>query len=101
MAFMVPAIEHGEFIRMEDATGETRLFPADCLDVAELLHLARKGDVTLAVERGFFARLSAPGYMDATDWQGPYATEAAAMADLCETYDVDEDGEDVDEDDDV
>jgi len=35
---------------------------------------------------GFYHRLSAPGYMDCTDWSGPFDTEEAAVADLLSTY---------------
>lgn len=35
---------------------------------------------------GWFARLSAPGYLDATDWTGPYETEEEAIADLQDMY---------------
>ncbi len=37
-------------------------------------------------EPGYYARLSAPGYMDCTDWQGPYADEEAALTGLYETF---------------
>lgn len=35
---------------------------------------------------GFYARLSAPGYLDATDWVGPYETEDEAIEALFELY---------------
>ena len=35
---------------------------------------------------GFFARLSAPGYMDCTYWNGPYETAAEAAAELYSMY---------------
>jgi hypothetical protein len=37
---------------------------------------------------GWWARLSAPGYMDATDWVGPYETEREARRYIYETYEV-------------
>ena len=43
-------------------------------------------------EAGFYARLSAPGYMDATDWTGPFATEEAALEAVQELYEVDAEG---------
>jgi len=43
---------------------------------------------------GWFGRLSAPGYMDATDWQGPFDRPWKALRAVCETYDVDVYGED-------
>ena len=36
--------------------------------------------------QGFYARLSAPGYMDCTDWIGPYDTEQEAMTELDNLY---------------
>lgn len=46
----------------------------------------------------YWARLSAPGYLDATDWDGPHDTEEAAKHALSEQYDVcSECGEDMDE----
>lgn len=48
-------------------------------------------------EAKWFYRLSAPGYMDQTDWTGPYDTEAAAKEACSETFDVDADsGESID-----
>lgn len=38
---------------------------------------------------GFFCRLSAPGYMDCTDWIGPFDTEAEAEEELAKDYDLD------------
>ncbi len=42
--------------------------------------------VSVECVRGWFARLSAPGYMDCTDWSGPFPSEAAALAHLEEMY---------------
>ena len=36
---------------------------------------------------GFFCRLSAPGYMDCTDWIGPFETEEEAENYLVDNYD--------------
>ncbi len=36
---------------------------------------------------GWYARLSASGYMDCTDWNGPFKTREEAEAFLVETYD--------------
>lgn len=37
--------------------------------------------------KGFFARFSAPGYLDATDWVGPYVTQEGALWELYAIYD--------------
>lgn len=43
---------------------------------------------------GFYARLSAPGYLDCTDWSGPFKTEAEALAHIMDQFEVDENGND-------
>lgn len=50
---------------------------------------------------GYFARLSAPGYMDCTDWGGPFDSTREAEEYLAETYgsDLDDDADDDDSDD--
>ena len=35
---------------------------------------------------GYYFRLSAPGYLDCTDWSGPYQTEEEAVAELLSQY---------------
>ena len=35
---------------------------------------------------GFYSRLSASGYLDCTDWHGPFPTEEEAMAELISVY---------------
>lgn len=52
-------------------------------------YLTADGD-TVCIEQafGWWSRLSAPGYMDCTDWQGPYKTERKALTDLAKTHDV-------------
>ena len=40
---------------------------------------------------GWFARLSAPGYMDCTEWSGPFDSEQAARDELREMYGDDDD----------
>jgi hypothetical protein len=37
-------------------------------------------------ERGFYARLSASGFLDCTAWAGPFKTDREAMAYLYEAY---------------
>lgn len=44
---------------------------------------------------GWYARLSAPGYLDCTDWSGPFKTEEEALQYVMELYDVDEHGDEV------
>ena len=44
-------------------------------------------------EAGWYGRLSAPGYSDATDWHGPYKTSDEALRDVMHIYEVDENGD--------
>jgi len=37
---------------------------------------------------GWYGRLSAPGYVDASDWNGPFETAAEALHYTCERYEV-------------
>lgn len=44
-------------------------------------------------EAGWYGRLSAPGYMDCTDWQGPFPKAWMAIRYVCRTFDVDTNGD--------
>lgn len=61
--FMVPQLEYGKYVLLENKYGEGRLLPAEYADCAD--------DDEKIVERhtGFYARLSAPGYMDCTEYE--------------------------------
>jgi len=49
---------------------------------------------------GWYWRLSASGYMDCTEWSGPFETELRATIDMFETYEtMDECGDELAEDD--
>lgn len=58
--------------------------------MAEYLSRAEAREYTGDKEatKGWYSRLSAPGYMDCTEWQGPYADEGEALAGVCDTYDI-------------
>jgi hypothetical protein len=82
--FMTPKIFHGVMYEATDDDGFNYLTD----------EIPSKRDGTDSVEgedyetlTGWFCRLSADGYMDCTDWQGPYETEAEAeealIADYC------------------
>ena len=103
MAFMTPEVTQEDFLSVETTHG-TELIPADvcglplvladefCTDESTLAHLkeyveGKPFEVTL-VRGKFFARLSASGYLDATDWAGPFDSEAEARDSLSEAYDV-------------
>ncbi len=107
MSFMQPEIAHGKWIAAETTVG-TEYIPQDV--VGKLEALANVGDEintdppehgdTIAklrpylegdlqsaeVVEGFGARLSAPGYMDCTDWTVLVSREEA-VEHLADTYD--------------
>ena len=81
--FMQPQVTQQDFIEYE-WRGDTYFVPTD-------VEGALPDDVEI-VERHtdkWFARLSAPGYLDCTDWDGPFDTEKEAMDHLVEMFDLD------------
>jgi hypothetical protein len=94
-AFMVPEYYHGDAFSVQDEHGESQVFLADAFSLADVANLSPEWR-SIEREHGWYARLTAPGYMDQTDWSGPYETEAEAREYIYETYDVDPDsGEDL------
>jgi len=61
--FMAPCLDYGPYVIVENKHGEGRLLPANCADL--------RGDDEHIIERrtGYYARLSASGYMDCTDYE--------------------------------
>ena len=78
MAFMVPVTEYMN-------SDEAREIQEACIE---------DGGDPGELEAGWYSRLSAPGYMDCTEWTGPFKTGDEALAYCMEMYEVDEDGED-------
>ena len=109
MAFMRPVAErfaayhvetsHGTEIVPEDACGSINASNLGDNDL-ESLYQYLEGDKIEGVERkeGWYASLSAPGYMDHTEWDGPYDTAELAIAAVKEFYEVDDNGDDPPED---
>lgn len=95
MAFMVPEYFEGRMVLIPDRGGDSDDFPPDLLP--EELASWREVD-NARTESGWWCRLSAPGYLDCTDWTGPFASEEEARAHLRDTYEVDPDtGDDLDD----
>lgn len=65
---------------MYDYDGECGPEPDDCNAMPCTVHRS-----------GIFYRLSAPGYLDCTEWSGPFATLDDARADCTATFDCDPD----------
>ncbi len=96
MAFMEPEYDNGPFEVYENDKGETFIVPAGTFSASDL----DEQDLSLVDHHNgkWFYRLSASGYMDCTDWCGPFDTEEEARQDLSDTYDCDPDtGDDLEE----
>ncbi len=77
-AFMIPVAEY-----LSEAEAREYIYEPG---------LADGGDPDEPVA-GFYGRLSAPGYMDCTDWDGPYDRAWKALRAVCDMYEVGTDGE--------
>jgi len=93
--FMQPVVQFGEWYELETEMG-TEVVPGDLVgsvdpddDVMELFGDYIEGDDIYEVQltKGYGARLSAPGYLDATEWT-VFDTEQEAWDFLEEMYDV-------------
>lgn len=97
--FMQPYVEYCQYFEVETTCG-TEIVPADIIGrtvgtAAEAFENYVEGrildtDECLECKTGWLARMSAPGYMDCTDWS-VHKTEDEARAYLRETYEDDED----------
>lgn len=108
MAFMRPFTSYMSAYEVDTDCGYYTV-PADVLSASDFGSNGRplktailkytEGSKVRSIKKikGWFARLSAPGYMDATDWQGPYKTEKAALDAVKDLYEVDDYGDDLDE----
>ncbi len=86
MAFMIPQYVKGEFATVN---GEGAM-PKEFVTKEDEQRI-------LAIEDGWWFRLSAPGYLDCTDWHGPFDAEHEAREFVQDYYDVHPDtGEDLD-----
>jgi hypothetical protein len=92
MAFMIPQYTNEDFVFMNNGPFEDLIVPAYI--EADMI---KDGYTTAERYSGkFFCRLSAPGYMDCTDWSGPFDSIQEARDHIEQTYDVDADtGEDL------
>lgn len=94
-SFMQPEIEEGVFYEVTDSYGETSIIPGflvgECENLADTLisfadYLETSGEpVSFEKIEGFGARLSAPGYLDCTEWT-VFETEDEAINYLEENY---------------
>jgi hypothetical protein len=104
MSFMEPEVYEGSAWVVETTCG-TEVIPSDLVgdnptqaDLRDYCEGAPQQHGAFFVPElayGWFARLSAPGYMDCAAWTGPFDTEGEAEAYLSETYGTDEDSEEI------
>ena len=104
MAFMKPEYEHATkarpWYRVETTAG-IFIVPGDLVGVnpslEDLADYVEGAPQSFEPVSGYFARLSAPGYLDATEWSGPFDPVEEAQNYIRDTYDVDPDtGDDLD-----
>ena len=98
MAFMEPQYLEGIWFDIDGDCGITSVFADDVGHNTTVLADYYEGKIeSVEKRRGVGARLSAPGFMDCTEW-AVYPTLEEARAGIEETYDVDPDtGDDLPE----
>ncbi len=95
MSFMENEIVFGWFDVFESSQG-TQCVPEAILTMDEILEQINNTNVHTEKDahakglyehiQGWFCRLSAPGYMDCTEWTGPFESEEECVNYLTETY---------------
>lgn len=98
MSFMKVQTFHGKMMQFDGRNG-IDIVPLDVADITRdaLSKESRGAEVTEEIISGWFARYSAPGYLDCTNWDGPHQTEDAARQSVIAMY-GDDDAADSDDD---
>lgn len=81
MAFMIPVYENGPFATVTSAKGDWLWTGPDGYQDPQT------GEA-VEIETGWHWHLSAPGYLDQTDWRGPFSSKDDAMRDCNEWHDT-------------
>ncbi len=84
-SFMQHATEYGTFYVGETTEGTTILH-RDIFETEKRHYKLLRGE-RWRKRRGWFGRLSASGYLDCTDWSGPFDSEKEAKEFLSDLYD--------------
>jgi hypothetical protein len=87
MAFMTPQYSDKDFVIVTDAHGESEAVPVAGFRPQDL-HV---GDEVEFVSKKFFARLSAPCFLDSTSWLGPFDSLEEAKKEIRTIFEVDPD----------
>lgn len=82
---MVPELWKGTMYVCE-LHGEPGYYPADMFSKAQAAKDCDADVSDVVEETGWWGRYTAPGYMDATSWTGPYATKKEAEEELQRLY---------------
>ena len=92
MPHMVPEYSNEHFVTVTDANGESYSCPQG-------YELQVEGhEYEHHIEGKWWCRLTAPGYMDCTEWSGPFDTLQEAKAEIVNMFDVDsETGDDLED----
>ena len=85
--FMQNATEYGAFYVGETTEGTTILHP-DVFHTEKEHYKLLRGE-RWRRQRGWFVRLSAPGFLDCTEWSGPYDSQREANEALSDMFDGD------------
>lgn len=89
--FMKPEAIFGKFIIVETTNG-TEIYPEGILsedDIKDIIltqNICEDNTLDYETVEGWFGRLSASGYMDCTEWSGPYQSEEEALRSIEELY---------------
>lgn len=85
--FMEPETFKGYMWAVEDNHGEVFMYPVDYFDKEDVVHEVGKENIAKFKRlQGWFGRMSAPGYLDATEWIGPFRSEQDVLSELEEQY---------------
>lgn len=96
MAHMIPEYSNEPFMHITDASGDSWLVPAEIVNCLLPAEVAENNSVMHTYDDKWFFRLTAPGYLDQTMWDGPFDSLDAAKAHVAKHYEVDPDtGEDL------
>ena len=85
--FMKNELEHGTFHIGETTEGMV-ILPPNVFETEKKHYELLRGK-RWRRKCGWYARLSAPGYLDCTDWSGPFDSEKEANEYLNDMYDGD------------
>lgn len=101
MTFMELQAQYFKAYIVETNQG-TEIVPADLIHyddslqddyiLGELYAYCEGQPQSYEIETGWYSRLSAPGYMDRTDWMGPFKTQSQAENECKQLYGDDDNG---------